>query len=278
MMSTMCTIFAGALDQTRDIRHDEAAKIAQFNDPQHRLQCRERIGGDLGSSGRAARDQGALARVGQAHETDIGDQLQFEPEVSLLARPARLALARRLMRRAGEGLVAPAASAALADEDFDTGLVEIFQQQVPIRIIDKRPRRHAYDQILTVGAMLVTALAVTPISRPPMMLAGKIQQRIEVTGRLEIDVSASTAIASVRSPFRDELLPPEADAPAASVTGLDPNFRFVDKHLLWKNGHEFDLNDSETPTKKRMAFHHPLRITRGIRPSDQSTWTFRPAN
>ena len=56
---------AGALDQPRDVGDDELA-IVGLERAEHRLERRERVGGDLRLRARHAREQRRLAGVGQA--------------------------------------------------------------------------------------------------------------------------------------------------------------------------------------------------------------------
>ena len=96
---------ARALDQPRNVGHDQLALVG-FEHSQHRLQRRERIGGDLRRRARETRQQRGLTRVGQAHEADVGEQSQPQRQPPLLARQAALGEARRLTRGGGEALVA----------------------------------------------------------------------------------------------------------------------------------------------------------------------------
>ena len=84
---------------------------------QVRHQRRERIVGDLGAGGGDARDQRRLADVGEAEQPDVGEQLELEADVALLARRARLGLARRAIGRRREVDVAAPALAALGDDE-----------------------------------------------------------------------------------------------------------------------------------------------------------------
>ncbi len=102
---------ARALDQAGDVGHHQLALVG-FEHPQHRLERRERVGGDLRRRAREARQQRGLAGVGQADEADVGEQTQPQREPPLLARQAALGKARRLARGGGEALVAMASAAA----------------------------------------------------------------------------------------------------------------------------------------------------------------------
>ena len=56
---------------------------------EHRLERRERVGGDLRLRARHAREQRRLARVGQADEPDVGEQLEVQLDGALVARAGR---------------------------------------------------------------------------------------------------------------------------------------------------------------------------------------------
>jgi hypothetical protein len=62
---------------------------------------------------------------------------------------------------------------------------------------------------------------------PPV---AKVQQGAQVTISLEDDVSPLAAISSVRTTFRDELLPSEAHAATPAIASPHKNFRFIDEH------------------------------------------------
>jgi hypothetical protein len=47
---------------------------------------------------------------------------------------------------------------------------------------------------------------------------------------LQDNIPSLAAIAAVRTTFRDELLPPEANAAAPSITGLNKNVGFINEH------------------------------------------------
>ena len=78
-----------ALDQAWNVRQDELV-IAARDDAELRLQGGERIIRDLRPRGREMREQGGLARVGQANQPDIGEQLETKPDPAFGAGPARI--------------------------------------------------------------------------------------------------------------------------------------------------------------------------------------------
>ncbi len=132
-----------------DVGHDERTVPADVDDAEVGRQGRERIVGDERPGRRDARDQGGLPGVGEADQADVGDELQLEDELLLLAGPAGLRFARRLVRRRGVGRVAPAALAALGRDAFLAVGDEV--EEHAARVFDDRPDR---DAKADVGAAL----------------------------------------------------------------------------------------------------------------------------
>ena len=102
---------AGALDQPRDVGEHELAVVG-LERAEHGLERRERVGGDLRLRAGHAREQRGLARVGQADEADVGEQLEVQPQRPLLAGQAALGEPRRLPDGGLEARVAAPARAA----------------------------------------------------------------------------------------------------------------------------------------------------------------------
>ena len=79
--------FVGALDEAGDVGDDHAAVrvVLVDHDAQVGGQGGEGIGRDLGPRRRDLRDEGGLARVGQAQQTGVGQDLQFQAQLAFLA-------------------------------------------------------------------------------------------------------------------------------------------------------------------------------------------------
>src|SRR6516225_7227901 len=106
---------ARTLDQSGEIGQHELL-VMEPHDAELRLQGRERIVGDLGPGVRYRREEGRLAGIGQADETDIRDQLQAQPHPRLMAGPAGIGAARRAIRRALVMGIAETAIATLQED------------------------------------------------------------------------------------------------------------------------------------------------------------------
>ena len=79
---------------------DELAPVGRLHRPEHRRERRERVLGDLRPRVRDAREERRLAGVREPDERGVGEELEAELDLPLLAREADLGEARRLPGRA----------------------------------------------------------------------------------------------------------------------------------------------------------------------------------
>jgi len=120
-----------AFNESGHVGDDKGLLVGLLADRDHAeigLEGGERVVGDFGARGGDAGDERGLAGVGIADEADVGEQLQFQTIAALLAGAAQLMLARSLMRAGGEMLIAPAAAAALGDDDLLVGLTKVVDE------------------------------------------------------------------------------------------------------------------------------------------------------
>ena len=93
------------LDQPGNVGDHQLA-IVLMKRAENRGERGEWIVGDLWRCAGEHRDQRRLARVGQAHEADVGEQLELQREPALVADETALGEARALARGAREVAVA----------------------------------------------------------------------------------------------------------------------------------------------------------------------------
>ena len=120
--------FAGALDQAGDVGDDEAA-LADLRHAEVREERGEGVFGDARARGRDAPQQRRLARVREADEADVGEQLQRQAQAPALARTPLAGELRRLARRCREAGVAPPAAAAARDHELLAVLGQIDERR-----------------------------------------------------------------------------------------------------------------------------------------------------
>ena len=203
---------ARALDQPRHVGDGQLAPVGRLDRAEHRLQRRERVVGDFRLRVRDPAEQRGLAGVRQADERRVGEQLQPELEVGLLAGEAGLGKARSLPGRRREVPVAAPAPAAARDRDARAGHDEVGDDLVVDE--DLRPDRDLQLDVVAVCAVLARAAPV--LAAPRLELALRPEARTGRGGRRR--QSRRTSPPRPPSPpsgptFGHELLAAEAHSP-----------------------------------------------------------------
>lgn len=104
-------------DQSRDVGDHDSGRIGERHDSQDRLGRRKKIVRDLWTRRGNPDEQGGLSGIGQAHQSDIGEQPKLQPEAPRCSLAAGLRFARRAARRCREVGVASPPAASLGDHD-----------------------------------------------------------------------------------------------------------------------------------------------------------------
>jgi hypothetical protein len=108
---TEADALARTLQQPGHVSHRELASIVRVDGAQHRLDGRERVVGHLRLGVRDPPQQRRLARVREAQQGGVGDQLEPQLDPHLVAQLAHLGSGRCAP---GRGRIAPVAAAATA--------------------------------------------------------------------------------------------------------------------------------------------------------------------
>ena len=215
----------GALDDARNVGHDERLVIADLDNAEVRLQRREGVVGDLGLRGRNHRQQRRLARIGKTHQPHVGQHLQFENERTLLAVLTRLGIARRLVRGAFEMPVAQTAPAAFEQHElfavgrhlphrFGLGRTVL----VLIDAVGDRAQRYGDDDVLGILARRTGSGAVLTVLGELMALVFEVDERPVLLVPLQDDAPALAAVTAVGAAESHEFLAPEMRRAAAAVS------------------------------------------------------------
>ena len=138
----------------------------------------------------------------------------------------RLGEPRRLVRRAGEALVAAAARTAPRHQRPLPGRDEVVDGAVGL---DQRlgPGRHADLERL---AVLAVAQRPLPVAAPARLEVRPAPEALQIAQRVvahEHDVAAATAVATVRPALGHVRLAAEAEAAVAAAAGVDVDSRAI---------------------------------------------------
>src|SRR5580658_6336888 len=125
-----------------------------------RLESGERVGRDFRARRGNARDERGFSGVGEADESDIGEQLQFEAQAALFAGLAVFVLARSLVPGLGEMRIAAAAVPAASGAILLAGLGEIEKLLAGLLVEDHRADGNFQNCVHAGAAVAVRAFAV----------------------------------------------------------------------------------------------------------------------
>src|SRR5690606_32601174 len=217
-----------ALDEAGNIRQHELARLVAHH-AKLRLQGGEGVIPHLRPGVGDGVDEGALARVGQAEQPGVRDQLQAQPHPHLLPRIAGDEPARRLIRRTLEVGVALAAVPAAQQHHALARLRQVGDHVLLVFREHLRARRHLQDHVLPARAGAVAAHAVMAALGAEMLGVAVIDQRVQAIDAFDDDIAALAAVAAVRPAELDELLTPERHAAVAAVARLEVNLPLIQK-------------------------------------------------
>lgn len=224
-----------ALDEAGNVGDDEGFLIGSFadgNDAEVGLECGEGVVGDFGFGRRDARDEGGLADVGVADDADIGEDLELEAEGELFAGVAHFMLARSLVGGRGEVLVAAAAAAGAGDDDALVGMLEVVDEVAGFLVVDHCADGDLEDDVVSVATGAVGTHAVLAALGAMERVVAEVHEGVVALGGFHDDVAAAAAVSTGGAATRNEFFSAEGHTAVTTVTGFDPDFGFVDKHLL----------------------------------------------
>ena len=215
-----------ALDEPRDVRDRELARVRALHGAEHRLDRRERVVGDLRLRIRDATQERRLPGIREPGERGVDDELEAKREVRLLAGKPGLREARRLPGRRREARVAATSAAALRDDEPRIRRGQVGDEP-PVGVEHLRAERHTDLRVLTVGSVLPAPAAAPALAgaHPP-----DAPERREIAERRvghDEHVAAAPSVAAVRPALRHVLLAPEAERAVAAASRLDVDLRAI---------------------------------------------------
>ena len=213
------------LDDAGNVGHDERFMVANLHDAQIGFERGEGIVGDLGFGGGNSREQRTLARIGKAHQSHVGQHLQFENESPFVALFARLGVARRLVGGAFEMPVAETSAAAMQQhQPFSVGgnlphrldgFRAVLLRDDPFR---NRTQRHGNHDVLGVLARRTGARTALAVLGELVTLVFEVDQGPVLAVALQDDTAALAAVAAVGTAESHEFLAAEMRRAGSAVT------------------------------------------------------------
>ena len=208
---------ARALDQPGHVGDDELAPVRGLHRPEHRRERRERVFGDLRPGVRDSRQERRLARVRETHERGVGEELEAELDLPLLAGQADLGEARRLPARPREVLVAAPAGAALRHDNARAHLREVGGELLALE--DLRPDGNGEHRVVSLRAVRATAAARSAATRTQLLVRPHAREVAPPKVGDEHDVTAVAAVSPIGPAAGHVLLPAKVDRAVAAAAG-----------------------------------------------------------
>src|SRR5690606_4008144 len=181
----------------------------------------------------------------------VGDGLQLQEELGLLAGLAEQREPGRLALRAGQGGAAEPAGAAPGGHVPGADADEVDQDLAGLGVLDHGAVRDREDEVLTARPVLVRSHARPAVAGPPVRAAVVVEQGGRARVHLEDHVTAAAAVAAVGPAERPVLLPVDGGAAVAAVTRLDVHHDAV---------HEFGHQLLSLQRKTMRRIERPIRL------------------
>ena len=221
--------FRCAFNQPRDIGNYEALFIVHTHHAQAWHQGGKRIVSHFRLGGGDRTDEGGFAGVRHAQHPDIGQQHQLQLQVAFITRGTHGFLTRRTVNGRFETGVAQTVPAAFRHHQTLTVFGHIAHGLAGALVDNPGADRHFYRHVFTTLTGTVAALAILPTFGAERFFKTVVDQGVQVLVRFQPDIAAITAIAAVRTAFRNILFAAEAYATIAAVTCYDQDRCFIYK-------------------------------------------------
>ena len=220
-----------AFDQSRYVCNHERAKVSEIYDAEVRLERGERIIRDLRTRCRHGRDKRRLPCVGEAHQTDVCEQLEFELQLDLFSLASALMVARRAIGGSREVRISKPAAAAARRQPAIAVVTEIVQQVAGCCVKDLCPDWNSNYQIVAIMSGTIRSLTVRTTLGSVLRVVTQMQERVERTVCNEDHIAAAATVTTGWTTARDKFLAPESRYTVTSVTPLHVNLGAINKHL-----------------------------------------------
>ena len=229
----------GTLDQAGHVRDGEG-RVARADHPEVGHERREGVVGDLGPGAGDRGDQAGLAGAREAHEADVGDHLQLEADVELVAGLAEEGEPGGLALGAGQRGVAEPAATALGDDELAAGAHHV-GEHLAVGGHHDRAVGDGQHQVGAVPAVLVVTRTVAAVLGLAPRAVVVVDERRDVGVDPQDHRAARAAVATVGATQRLELLAVHRGDTVAAAARRDVQRHPVDEG---RDGHRCLLSSA----------------------------------
>ena len=252
-----------AFDETGEVCDGEGLLVGPLSDGDDSevwFEGGEGVVGDFGFGGGEARDEGGFAYVGVSDEASVGEEAEFEAEVTFFSGAAEFVLAGGLVGAGGEVLVATAAAATTGDDDGVVGAGEVVDEFAGIVIEEEGSDGDLEGGGLACVTGAVGAEAVTSALGFVLGVEAEVDEGVVGEGGGHDDVTSVTTVSAGGAATGDELFATEGHAAVTAISGFYADSCFINKHFTFQcNGRGIAWRDTNG------FVCYPRRILRGWR-------------
>jgi hypothetical protein len=197
-----------------------------------RFKRSKRIVSDLGTRCRTGSQKCTFPGVGHPDQPDIGDEFEFELEITFLTESSGFGVSGGLVSGVSEMPVSSPPFSAPGNNHSFSWFVQVRQEKTVIIVVDQCTDGNRNNQIFASFSVLFFALTVHAAGCGPMVFPGKIEESVFILVRDKNDRSPIPTVSTIRSAFGNVLLPSERYATGSSVASFDVNEGFIDEHKI----------------------------------------------
>ena len=210
--------FAGSRDQTGYIGHGEHF-IAHAHHTEVRHQRGERVIGNLRLCSREHGDERGLARGGEAHQAHVRHGLELQGDFLGLAGLTQQGKTGSLASLGDQRGIAQTTMTAFGHDHPGAHTGEVSEHLSAV-IQHHGAFRYGKHAVFTAGTVPVIARAIATAASANVRVEVKVQQRVDLCGDLEDDISAVATVTAVWAAQWHELLSVNRGTAMSSVASL----------------------------------------------------------
>ena len=216
-----------ALDDAGNVGHDEGTSVAVGHDAERGFEGGEGVVGNLGAGIGERADQRRLTGVGEADQTDIGEELQFQDHHHFLHGLAGLGVARCLVGGGAKLEVAQSAASAFEQHHDLSVFDDIAEIFTGFGIVGHGAGRYFNVPICAVAAVAAAFAAVAAVAGKNVAVIAQVEQGPVVAIAAEVDITPTPTIATVGAAEGLVFGAVHVHRTAAALTGATVDFDVV---------------------------------------------------
>ena len=216
-----------ALDDAGNVGHDEGTSVAVGHDAERGFEGGEGVVGKLGAGIGERADQRRLTGVGEADQTDIGEELQFQDHHHFLHGLAGLGVARCLVGGGAKLEVAQSAASAFEQHHDLSVFDDIAEIFTGFGIVGHGAGRYFNVPICAVAAVAAAFAAVAAVAGKNVAVIAQVEQGPVVAIAAAVDITPTPTIATVGAAEGLVFGAVHVHRTAAALTGATVDFDVV---------------------------------------------------